>query len=98
MRVADNRDSEGSGQDRQGKLQTTMTGKVADNRDRERGRQKRQGWWQTTETGRVADTCGQQRRQGRRQTATGNGKATDSNRDMEKGRHSQTATESGRQR
>ena len=66
--------------------------KVADKRDKESCRQHRQGKWQTIETGKVADTCGQQRRQGRRQTATGNGKATDSNRDMERGRHTQTAT------
>ena len=68
--MADNRDSEGDGQERQGKLQTTETGKAADNRDREGGRHMRTA----TETGKETDSDRQwegdrqQQRHGERQT------------------------------
>ena len=82
--MADNRDSEGSGQERQGKLQTTKTGKVADNRDREGGRQKRQGWWQT-HLDSNGDREGDRQRQamGRRQTATETWREADTRRQQQ---------------
>ena len=68
--MTDKRDKESCRQQRQGRRQTTETGKVADNRDRQGGRQMRTA----TETGKETDSDRQwegdrqQQRHGERQT------------------------------